>query len=292
MSVITVGDFDGVHLGHRTLLRAVTDRAKELGTESLVLTFDRNTKNALKGNNAGCLTDTRERRELLQAEGIDRVAVVSFDESFCNMSEKDFLEYLRVCYGCTDLFGGPDFRFGKGGAGFLTDGLVLEGIRQHVVALKTDLVKISSTSIRTALADGLIERANTWLGHPYSITGTVVEGKHLGRTIGFPTINVVPGEGKILPRNGVYITQTIAEGRVYASMTNVGTRPTVEDNAAKNAETHLLNGDGDFYGKIVTVRFLSRLRDEKHFTDIGALMRQLRIDREDAFRRHKEWAFM
>ena len=183
MSVITVGNFDGVHLGHKALLRRVVERARALGTSSVVLTFDRNTKSALSGNDMYCLTTCNERDELLRAEGIDEVYVVSFDEAFAGMTEGAFLDYLRTCYGCTDLYGGTDFRFSKEGRGMLMDEALQRGIRQHTVDLKTDFVKISSSAIRGALHDGLIERANTWLGYSYFISGTVIEGRHLGRTI-------------------------------------------------------------------------------------------------------------
>lgn len=282
MSVITVGDFDGVHLGHRTLLRAVTRRARELRTESVVLTFERNTKTVLHGR-VGYLSDAQERKKLLLEEGVDRVECVSFSSEFRNLSATEFLCYLRDYYGCTDLFGGSDFRFGRGREGLLEDGASRCGILQHVVALKTDLVKISSSSIRDALSEGLIERANTWLGSPYSLSGTVAEGKHLGHTIGFPTVNLYPTEEKFLPRNGVYVTRTVIDGHSFASMTNVGFCPTVESDLGRSVETHLLDATGEYYGKEICVSFLSRLREERRFSDLGALMRQLYADRDAAY---------
>lgn len=286
MSVVTVGDFDGVHQGHRSLLRRVVSEASVLGVPSVVVTFDRNVKTFLHGTIPAVLTDIEEKKALLSAEGVTSVCVIPFDAVFSQMSASDFLNFLRDRYGCTDLFGGEDFRFGSGGSGVLTDGAVVDGIRQHVISLKKDLVKISSSSIRTALTDGLIERANSWLGYPYFVSGTVVEGKHLGRTIGFPTMNLSASESKVLPRNGVYITETVLEGHTYRSITNVGVRPTVAEGSSRNIETHLLDADGDFYGKNVTVRFLTRLRDEMRFSDLGALMRQLRTDRDVAFSWH------
>lgn len=288
MSVVTVGNFDGVHLGHKALLRRVVEKAHELGTTSVVLTFDRNTKTVLNGNDVFCLTAREERDALLREEGIDHIHVIPFDASFSAMTVSVFLDYLRTTYGCTDLFGGTDFRFGHGGKGLLLDGGIHRGIRQHTVDLKTDFVKISSSSIRCALQDGLVERANTWLGYPYSVSGIVEEGRHLGRTMGFPTINVTPEKFKILPKDGVYVTSTVIDGKVYSSMTNVGLRPTVGQDTVRNTETHLLSGGGYLYGSFVTVRFHSRLRDEKRFSDLGSLMQQLRNDREEAFLRHRE----
>ncbi len=268
MSVVTVGDFDGVHLGHQTLLREVVSYADSLGIPSIAVTFDRNTKSFLRQSSSCFLTDSEEKKSLILSEGIQRVCSVPFDEEFSMRSPSAFLSFLRERYGCTDLFGGADFRFGSGGEGTLTDGACVEGIRQHIVALKTDLVKISSSSIRSALTDGLIERANSWLGYSYFVSGTVLEGKHLGRTIGFPTVNLSAPAEKVLPRNGVYVTETLIDGIVYHSVTNVGTRPTVKDGDFRNIETHLLRARGDFYNRNITVRFLTRLRDEIPFSNL------------------------
>ncbi|MBO5213226.1 MAG: riboflavin biosynthesis protein RibF [Clostridia bacterium] len=283
MSVVTVGDFDGVHLGHRALLRDVASFADSQKIPSIAVTFDRNTKSFLRQTDPYYLTDFEEKKSLILSEGIGHVCNVPFDDAFSKMSPQAFLTLLKERYGCTHLFGGADFRFGCGGEGALTDGACVEGIVQHVVSLKTDLVKISSSTIRTALTDGLIERANSWLGYPYFVSGTVVEGKHLGRTIGFPTVNLASPMQKVLPKNGVYITETTVDGTAYRSVTNVGVRPSVQDGDFRNIETHLLEARGDFYGKTITVRFLSRLRDEIRFADLGALMQQLRIDRDAAF---------
>lgn len=283
MSVVTVGDFDGVHSGHKELLRQVTRFASEQGLASVVVTFDRNCKDVLRNTSGTYLTTLAEKKKLLLAEGIDSVCVVSFDSSFASMSPEEFLIYLKDHCGCTYLFGGEDFRFGKNGVGTLTDGACVHGIKQKVIELKTDVMKISSSAIRSALAEGLVDRANDWLGYPYFITGTVVEGKHLGRTIGFPTMNLNVLSEKMLPGNGVYITETTVDGQLYRSVTNVGVRPSFNDGVQKNVETHLLNASGDFYGKTITVQFLARLRDERHFSDLGSLMQQLRMDRDQAF---------
>lgn len=287
MSVISVGDFDGVHLGHRALLSRTVDLARQLGTKAIVLTFDRNTKRTLNPDFLGELTQFSEKKTLLLSAGVDEVAVVSFDEIFVNTSGEDFLDYLREVYDCTDLVGGTDFRFGRGGTLSLTDGATVKGIRQHTLELKKDLVKISSSAIRTALRDGLIEQANTWLGYAFSVSGTVEEGLHLGRTIGFPTVNLTLPSEKILPKDGVYITRTYVDGRPYASMTNVGVRPTVQGEKRRNVETHLLDGGGELYGRQITVTFHSRLRDEIRFSGMGELMQQLRSDRDLALERHK-----
>ncbi|MBQ5819914.1 MAG: riboflavin biosynthesis protein RibF [Clostridia bacterium] len=291
MTYVTVGDFDGVHQGHRTLLRRMVTAAAERNARTLAITFDRNAKAFLGGTPSLCLSSPEEKRALILAEGVDEVVSLPFDKAFSQISANKFLALLRTKFDCTDLFGGEDFRFGRNGVGRLTDGMVSEGILQHVVDFKTDFVKISSSSIRSALHDGLVDRANLWLGYAYSISGVVTEGKHLGRTIGFPTINITPPAEKVLPCNGVYITETLSDGTVYRSVTNVGVRPTVESNGERNVETHLLYADGDFYGKAVTVRFLAHLRDEIHFPDVSVMMQQLRADRDAAFAWHENGMF-
>lgn len=291
MTFIAVGDFDGVHQGHRTLLRRMVTAAAERGAKTLAVTFDRNSKAFLGGSPSSCLSSSEEKRALILTEGVDEVVFLPFDRAFSQISANKFLAFLRTKFDCTDLFGGEDFRFGRNGAGRLSDGVVSEGILQHVVDFKTDFVKISSSSIRSALQDGLIERANVWLGYSYAVSGVVIEGKHLGRTIGFPTINIIPPKEKILPRNGVYITETVSDGIVYRSVTNVGVRPTVESNGERNVETHLLYADGDFYGKAVTVRFLAHLRNEIRFSNVSVMMQQLRADRDAAFAWHENGMF-
>lgn len=287
MSIIAVGDFDGVHLGHRSLLQYLVSLGKQLGIPTAVITFDRNSKAFFHGSLGSYLTDPSARTRMILEEGVDRVFVVPFDEAFSQVTSEEFLALLRDRYGCTHLVGGTDFRFGCGGKGRLNDGAVVCGIKQHLVPLKIDMVKISSTFIRDSLRDGSLDRVNAWLGYSYFVSGPVVEGKHLGRTIGFPTINLNAPEGQLLPKNGVYVTKTEIDGVVHPSVTNVGIRPTVENGMNRNIETHLLNFDGDFYGKTATVHFLSLLREEQHFPDLGALMRQICKDRDAAYTWHK-----
>lgn len=282
MSVIAVGDFDGVHLGHRHLLAQAVREARAQACESIVVTFDRNTKSALHGSAARLLTVREERDRILSEIGIDRVVTLPFTEQFRAMSPESFLTFLRNTYACTDLFGGEDFRFGVHGSGSLSDGAVICGIRQHVVTLKKDLEKISSSAIRADLLDGRVGRANERLGAPYSVCGPVREGRRLGRTVGFPTLNLCPDPEKLLPKHGVYVTLTEVDGAVYPSLSNVGVRPTVSEQGEPNVETHLLGVQGDFYGKSVCVRFLSHIRDERRFDDLSALTAQMEQDRQSA----------
>lgn len=282
MSVMTVGDFDGVHLGHQALLDETVRLAKERKTESIVLTFDRNCKSFLRSLSVPYLTDFEEKKELLLSFGITSVAAVSFNEAFSDLSEISFLRYLKQEFDCTDLVGGEDFRFGKHANGFLTDGRTEAGICQHCISLKTDLVKISSSAIRTALADGCVDRAAQWLGRPFTLSGVGVPGNHIGSTIGFPTVNFFLPKGKMLPKNGVYITRTTLCGTDYPSVTNIGCRPTVSQKNVRNVETHILNFDRVLYGESVRVSFLSRLRDEVRFSSMADLSAQLRRDRDTA----------
>lgn len=284
MSVVTVGDFDGVHLGHRDLLRQAAALAGSLHADSVAVTFDRNCKSVLRGDPVLQLTTAEEKREKILSCGIMRVETLSFDASLISLSPDGFLDLLRERFGCTVLLGGSDFRYGFGGSGTLTDGATVRGIRQVTVELRKDRTKISSSEIRTALTDGKPEEAMRRLGEPYSIRGTVIPGHQLGRTVGFPTLNLdLPAE-KLLPKNGVYVTDAAVDGQTFRAVTNVGVRPTVSDEGVRNVETHLIGADGDFYGKTARVFFLSRLRDERRFPDLSALTRQLCADREAALR--------
>ena len=282
MSVITVGDFDGVHLGHRELLTRTAALAERLGEASIALTFDRNSKFALRGSPQLRLASDEERERLILSCGIDRVVCIPFTERFAALSPEAFLDLLRERYGCTALVGGADFRFGSGAQGRLTDGKIVCGIRQYVIPLKTDTEKISSSAVRQALSLGDVSRAAELLGRYYSLSGSVVHGKRVGHRLGFPTINLKFSPERALPADGVYITETHMDGIVCRSVTNVGHRPTVEDAGRRTVETHLIGADGDFYGRCADVLFFSRLREEKKFSGLSDLAVQLSRDREDA----------
>ena len=277
-SVIALGFFDGCHTGHRALLRETVKRARAMGAESAVFTFSD------EGIKAGAprISSLSERLETFRLMGIERVYLASF-EALRNLTPEWFVKTVLVeMCGAKWAVSGPDFRFGKNAAGgpdTLAALMRRQGGGTTVLPPVLDRgEKVSSTSIRRALESGDMERAGRMLGEAYHLTLPVSRGKGLGHTIGFPTANQTPSPRRLLPGRGVYRTETVVDGQVYPSLTNVGLRPTVEDGGGVNVETYLLGYKGDLYGKTVTVRFLQFLRPERRFDSVEALRAQLDED--------------
>jgi len=207
-----------------------------------------------------------------------------FDARIAHMPAEEFLEMLRERFGCTLIVSGYNHTFGEGGKGNAE--LMRAFGEKHGIEVITvpeitmEGEEVSSTRIRAHIEAGEMEQAAKLLGRPFGYTETVVQGKRLGRTIGFPTVNFALPEGKICPKNGVYISLAEYNGRAYPGMTNVGTRPTVEEGAKRNVETHLFGFEEDIYGKVVRVSFLKYLRPERRFADVDELQEQLQSDSE------------
>lgn len=285
--VIALGFFDGVHLGHQALLRTAVERAGELGLAPAVFTFDRSPKEFVTGNKVPLLTTAGERRALVsRLFPIDEVIVEPFDEQMMTMPWVDFVLMLAQKYRAGWLVAGHDFRFGHKNAG--TPALLCQkaaqlGIGCDIIpAVTLDGVTVSSTHIRSLLKEGRVEEAQQFLGYPYAITGEVRHGKGLGRTIGAPTLNVIPADGLLIPAYGVYATRVIVAGRQYDAVTNVGVRPTVDENGGVTVESHLLNVSEQLYGRECRVEFLKLLRPETKFADLHSLQAQIARDVADA----------
>ncbi len=281
MSVIAVGNFDGVHSGHRRVLRQAVALAAEKGTEALAVTFSPHPRSVLTGNPQLLLSDPEEKQQRILSCGIHQVITLTFDSTRAEQTPEAFLRELKDRFACTDLVCGENFRFGNAACGYFGfSGEVQMSITGHLVPAESG---VSSSAIRTALAAGDVTHAAEMLGEPYGLSGTVVEGKHLGRTIGFPTLNFWPSTQRVLPQNGVYVTQTQIEKKIYASMTNVGRRPTVEGDGAVNIETFLL-----YLPKMpippaqIRVCFLQKLRGEVQFSSLEKLQEQLMRDQSSA----------
>lgn len=284
MSVVAIGNFDGVHRGHVRILRTTALLAKELGTEALALTFTVHPRNVLMPGSVLLLTDPAERDSLILEQGIDRVVALEFDPSFAQQSAADFLRRIVRDYGCTAIVCGENFRFGKDAAADV-EVLRREGERLNLTVCAIPLEQnVSSTVIRNALAAGDIEQANRLLGRPYSVCETVVNGNHIGSTIGFPTLNQIVAESRVLPKVGVYATSVMLDGIAYPAVTNVGRRPTVEKNGKIVVETHVIGYSASLYGKQVRVSFFARLRDEQIFPSLDVLSVQLNEDMAQAQR--------
>ena len=289
MAVIATGFFDGVHSGHRLVIDTLLSEARARGEESVVVTFWPHPRVTLgkDADSLRLLTSRADKEEIILGLGVSRLETVEFSREFASLSALDYIRMLRDGYGCTELVLGYDTRFGSEQLGpqAIADMARAEGVASVIVppvcAPDTD-IPISSTMVRAALEEGDTVLAAELLGRPYSLSGVVVEGNHLGRTLGFPTANMALDEPLLLiPRCGVYSSVVnIPDGgqRFLSGMTNVGVRPTVGGSGSLTVETHIFDFDEDIYGRRIRVEFLERIRDERRFPSLDALRAQLRAD--------------
>jgi len=283
-TVIALGFFDGVHLGHGALLRRTAERAAERGMTPAAFTFDRAPKEFVTGVNVPLLTGAAERAALIrEVYGIERTIVATFDNAMMTMPWRSFLELLVSRYGAAHLVAGHDYRFGyknEGTPEILRAWCAEHGLGCDVIP-KVELrgVTVSSTHIRSLVEAGDMEGAAAFLGHPYAVTGTVRHGKHLGTEELFPTVNLMPEPWRVLPRFGVYAVRVILDdGAVYPGVTNVGIRPTIVDDNRVTIETNLIGFSGDLYGHELRLEFRRRLRDERKFGSMAELYAQIERD--------------
>jgi riboflavin kinase/FMN adenylyltransferase len=283
-SWLTIGSFDGVHIGHQRILRNLTNDAHRAGAPAVVLTFYPHPAVVLgKRENAFYLTTPEEQAELLGELGADIVITHPFTKEIANTSAQDFIAALDTHLDINCLWIGYDFALGKDRKG---DAPALRrlgerfGYRVKVVdPLRIEGEIVSSSRIRKALYAGEVEQANRLLGRPYRISGEVIHGDGRGRRIGIPTANMRVWEHRVLPKPGVYVCRAQANQETWGAVTNVGFRPTFEGQPpTPQVEAHLLDFDRDLYGEQIHLDFLVRLRDEKRFPDAQTLVRQIRED--------------
>jgi riboflavin kinase / FMN adenylyltransferase len=277
-SILAIGSFDGLHLGHQALLARQKSLALEYHVPSVVYTFDQPTRVLLEGSKY--LYTLAEKLKILEHYGVDEVVTVPFTVQFSQRSKEAFLEDLRVLEPRAIVVGN-DFRFGQQRTGGLED---LRQITPELIALEQlefsgEVVKASK--IRGLLELGDVKTAMDFLGRPFSARGVVVTGKQLGRTIGFPTANIAVSNGKILPPGVFAVHLETPDGMVRGGMANVGTRPTV-NGMTESLEVFVFDFSGDLYGLEVRVDFLVRLREEKKFAGLDALKAQLELDKTTA----------
>ena len=282
--VIALGFFDGVHLGHGALLRRVGEKAAELGAVPAAVTFDTHPENLiLKTPAVPLLSSPLDRAELMRRfYGIREVIVAHFDERMMHMPWREFVtDFLIRENGAVHLVAGHDFHFGYKGEGNpeRLQALCGElGIGCDIIPkVVQDHITISSTYIRTLVAQGEMERAGEFLGHPHTLTDRVAHGKKIGGSaLGFPTVNLRVPAGVIVPAFGVYATRVWFDGQCRNGVTNVGVRPTVEDNDGRvTVESYILDFDGDLYGHEIRVEFFKRLRGERRFPSLEALANEI-----------------
>ena len=285
--VLTIGNFDGVHRGHLALFEKVKERARAIGGQSAVMTFEPHPIRVMKpGNGPLLITPTRQKLELIGKAGIDVLFCIPFTREFAAVSAEDFVKDILVGrIGIKEIVVGYDYAFGRNREGNIP--LLREmgeklGFLVHLVGpIHIDQTPVSSTSIRRLVQEGKLSEAKTLLGRDYQVEGTVVKGHQRGgRLLGFPTANLKP-EDELLPKTGVYAVTVMIDEKTYQGVTNVGYNPTFHDKAL-SVETHVLDYSGDLVGKKIRINFLSRLRGERSFQDIRELSEQIARDIEDA----------
>lgn len=285
--VVALGFFDGVHLGHAALIEKTASRAAEKKAEPAVVSFDIHPDSLVKGETVPLINSAADREEIVERIfGIHSVILIHFDEKMMHMPWQQFAEYLRDTLQVVHVVVGHDFRFGFRGEGTperLSAFCAANGIGIDIIP-KVELngVTVSSTYIRGLLAEGNMEEADAFLGHPYCLTDIVHRGFQLGRTIGVPTINLFFSDGVLIPKHGVYAARACFDGKCFNTVTNVGVRPTVGGTDTVNVESHLLDFSGDLYDKQVRIDFLKFLRPEQKFESIDALRQQIALDEETA----------
>lgn len=291
-TAIALGNFDGVHKGHQQLIRCMVNCAKEKGLKSAVFTFANHPKNVLTGRVLiKNILYQEEKAKILESLGVDYLFSIDFTEQIMTMSPVVFIEELLVHrFHMKEAFCGFNFRFGykaEGDACILTENQKKYGYHLHILKpYKVDGNVVSSTLIRNYIAVGEVERCPKYLGRYYSVGGKVVVGNKIGRTIGFPTLNITIDESMVTPSNGVYITYCTFDGKRHKSVTNVGRKPTI-GKYKKNVETHIFHFDQDIYGKEIRVEFIKKIRDERKFESVGELAAQIRRDCKTAKKYHK-----
>ncbi len=280
-TVIALGFFDGVHLGHGALLRRTAERARELNAVPAAFTFDRPPREVVTGRPVYLINSNRDRQGLMQRlYGIEKVVFAPFDRAMMAMPWEDYLLMLIRDFGAVHFVAGHDHRFGHRNAGnvqLLREKCAQLGLGCDIIPQVTlDGITVSSTYIRTLVESGDMERAAAFLGHRHCLSQTVQHGQRLGRTIGIPTVNLAVPEHVLSPAHGVYITQVcLPDGRRFPGVTNVGTRPTVSSGDAVSVETFLLGFDGDLYGQEIRVEFCRRLRSEQKFDSLEQLRQEI-----------------
>lgn len=286
-TVLTLGVFDGLHLGHQAIMKTVVERAEAVGAVPTAITFDPHPRAVLYPENAPPLLQTLDQR-LANFEflGIKQSIVIRFDQQFASINAESFLrDIVFERFQAKEVYLGKGFAFGKDRAGNIE---LLRKISQELGFVADEVpeiqlrgIRISSSKIRKLLQEGKVNLVRRMLGRPYGIEGQIVHGLQRGRIIGFPTANLKP-VNRVLPKFGVYATATLIDGIWRRGITNVGVRPTFENEAEPSIETYIFDFDGDLYGDVLRVRFLHRIRDERKFNGIEELKAQIKKDTANA----------
>lgn len=287
-SAVTIGTFDGVHIGHKKIIERLTASAKENNLESIILTFFPHPRMVLqKDANIKLINTMEERSQILERTGLNHLVIHPFSTEFSQLSAKEYVQQMLVKYlRAEKVIIGYDHRFGKGRTANIQD-LIKYGNEfdfqvEEISQQDVEDVAVSSTKIRKSLEVGDIEKANTYLGYNFMLTGKIVKGKQLGRTLGYPTANLhVMETYKLIPKNGVYVVKSCIENKTYYGMTNIGTNPTV-GGSKQTIETYFFDSEFNLYDKTIQIELLTRIRDEKKFDSTGELKEAMSNDEDFA----------
>jgi len=287
-SIVTIGTFDGVHIGHKAILKRLVETAKKENLDSVVLTFFPHPRMVLQQKSDIKLINTiNERTQLLENTGLEHLVIHPFTHAFSRLTALEYVRDILVnSLKAKKIIIGYDHRFGRNRNADIDDlkefGKTYNFEVEEISAKELDDVAISSTKIRKALNEGDIDTANSYLGYHFMISGEVIKGKAIGRTIQYPTANLKLKESyKLVPKNGVYVVQSLIEGKRIFGITSIGTNPTV-GGKEKTIETHFLNFNEDLYGKEITIEFLKFIRDEETFDSVEILRQEIIKDEKFA----------
>jgi riboflavin kinase / FMN adenylyltransferase len=282
-TVLTLGVFDGLHLGHQRIMQTVVERAKTVDAHATAITFDPHPRAVLHPESAPPLLQTLDQRLAnFEVLGIEQAIVIPFTQEFASNPAEDFLhDIVHDRLHAIEVYLGKGFAFGRGRGGNIE---LLRRMSEELGFFADEVPevcvrgrRVSSSLIRALLSEGRVNLARRMLGRPYGVEGVIIRGNQRGRTIGFPTANLKP-HNRVVPKNGVYATATLVDGTWRRSITNVGVRPTFDDGADVSIESYIFDFDGDLYGDVLRVRFLHRIRDERKFSGIDELKAQIQKD--------------
>lgn len=287
-AIITLGTYDGVHLGHQTIINQLNQRAKEVGGESVLLTFEPHPRVVLnKGvDSLQLLTTLDEKIDLMEDYGLQNLILHPFTKEFSELTADEFVQKLMDEIGIHSFIIGYDHHFGKNRQGNfeylcqLGEKLNFEVIQ--IQEVQTHGLHISSTQARNALLEGDLVKANKILNRNYSLSGEVIHGDKIGRTLGFPTANLKVEQFKLIPGNGVYVVKVYHNQQLYKGLLSIGTRPTVTDSLEKRVEVNILDFDQEIYGEKLKLEFVQKIRDDEKFDSLDELVTQMEADKDFA----------
>ena len=288
-TVLTLGVFDGLHLGHQEIMETVVRRARATDSVATAITFDPHPRAVLHPETAPPLLQTLDQRLAnFKVLGIEQAIVIHFTREFASQDAEEFLrKIVRERLQAKEIYLGHGFAFGKGREGNIDLLRRMSGelgfAADEVGEVRLRGIRISSSRIRELLRNGKVNLARRMLGRPYGIEGVIIRGDRRGHTIGFPTANLKP-QNRVVPKFGVYASATLIDGKWKKGVTNIGVRPTFESDAEPSIETHIFDFEGNLYGSVLRVRFLHRIRDERKFSGIEELTAQIAADAETARR--------